>query len=157
MTVNHCSRVNVSTDIHKHRRHTDHSRRDIRTVAYARSARHNPYIVTQTEGASRVSILFKEAPLCIHLRERPHAKAEQDSTLHPNVGAPSTRLVTFGGAHLATIKRRFELLPQRAIFRRVFSLVRRYERLYSLPQCHPIFLSYNSAYDTASASAQPIK
>src|SRR3974390_1081102 len=113
--------VDVSTDIDEHRRHADDAASDEGAIANAGAAGHNADAVMRRHSANRVGG-FVEEGLAVrvdgHVHDRAHAEAEENSLLHPGVGAPTCRRtgVRFGGAHLATVQRGLERLEKLEMF-----------------------------------------
>ena len=105
VAVYHRPFVHVGAGVHEHRRHADHARRHVGTVAYARASGHDAYVVFDSCRTCRISILVKEAEggRSRHIDKLAHAKSDQDSLFDPGVHAPYSFLRALGGANLAFI------------------------------------------------------
>src|SRR4029453_7294860 len=117
VTVDHGPFVNVSTNVDVHRRHTNNSRGEVNTIAYARTARHNPHLLFERSHSDRVRVFVKKSQTraARHIHQTTHAKAEKDSLLHPGVNEPLAVTVPFGRAHLTAIKRLFQLAEDSSV------------------------------------------
>src|SRR5262245_26891826 len=118
MTVDHCSFIDIGTGIHKHRRHTNHTRCDVSAIANTRTTRNNSDSFFDCRRTSGIGLLIEEAQRWSnrHVCDLAHSKAEQDALLDPTVYAPFTARTSFGGSNLASIERVFELIEQPTIF-----------------------------------------
>src|SRR5947207_3185891 len=117
MAVDHRAGVDIGADVDVHRRHADHSRRDVRPVADARPPGDEAHIVLERGGTNWISVLVEEREARVrgHVDQRPHAEAEQDALLDPGVDAPGAAGAPLGRADLTPGERSAEFGEQGAV------------------------------------------
>src|SRR5260221_7901219 len=104
MSIDHRSFIDISAGIDEHRRHADDAGRNVRAIAYARTARDDAHAIVRRKSSYWISVLVEKLKTGIcgrHFHNRAHAKAEQDAALHPGIRLPLAVPVTLSGAHLA--------------------------------------------------------
>src|SRR5262249_36333187 len=161
VAIDHRSLVNVSAGIHKHRRHTNHTRCDVSPVANRRTTGHDANVVFNRCGTTRKSIFVEELKTLAarHIADRAHAKAEQQTQLHPRVHEPLTVRAPFRRANLTAIERAFKLFEGSLVFSGELAAFARCNRLDLFTQWHAKFPSVarlrskSRACDSASSPA----
>src|SRR5215475_4001810 len=101
MRVNQRAFVNICAYVDIHRRHADHTRRNMRALSDRRSAGHHPYLLAGGEAAGGKGIFVdKGERVSACFFQYAETKAEQDALLYPGVHAPRAVLF-FSGTELA--------------------------------------------------------
>src|SRR5260370_13021070 len=121
MRIDQRALANVGANIDEHRRHANHAPRAVTAVATAGDAGNDAHAVRGCERADWISGLIEEGLLRRvdgHVRDGAHSKTEEDSLLHPGVGAPAGFRggVGFSSVNFAAIERRFEISKQPLMF-----------------------------------------
>src|SRR5579872_3938826 len=102
MRIDHRAVVHVSSDVNKHGRHADHTRRNIGAGAHRRSARHNADAIPHRKSShwKRILIDKRKTDVFAHLAEFAQTKAKQNALLHPDIYYPLS-INFFRGTNLA--------------------------------------------------------
>ena len=114
--VDHRARSDPRADVHVHRRHADHARREVGTAAHGRSAGYEAYSPIDAERLHGIGMLVEErerpraARADRHVHQSAEPKAEQDPALHPGHGAPRAVGGALRRADVAALERREERL-----------------------------------------------
>src|SRR5262249_19417809 len=89
---------------------------DEAAITQRRAARHHSHAAINRDALERVSVLVVEAELIIdgEVFQPPHAKAERDTLLDPEVDVPLLTL-SLGGAHFAGVEPLLEFIEDRDV------------------------------------------
>jgi hypothetical protein len=97
--IDHAPLIDIGADIDVHRRHADHPRGNIGTVADGRASRHQTDVVLQRKLPHRKILLVEEdEPAGAEICQTSGTETEEYPLLHPSVHTPATGTVRLGRA-----------------------------------------------------------
>src|SRR5215813_6062012 len=89
MGINHRAFIDVSADVHIHRRHADHRLRQVCTRPYRRPPGNDADALLRRKFPSGIGLFVYEGEIATGCRKLPQAETKQNALFYPRIHAPT--------------------------------------------------------------------